>query len=189
MYNLNSNNVNLFSKKSGDLSKPEGAVPVRVVDIILDDTHPEWDKYGKMESLGAIKYRVIGEFGDESDPLLLDVAYPMNFNFKAYPLLNEIVLLQSAPAIDRDEANADNSRAYYTSIVNLWNNPHVNAFPDTQQGIEDLGYNYEDKANGTTDWAFMINGINDDIKKELIVLKKQKEKRDIIYKELKNKII
>jgi hypothetical protein len=48
---------------------------------------------------------------------------------------------------------------------------------------------YEDKANGTTDWAFMINGINDDIKKELIVLKKQKEKRDIIYKELKNKII
>jgi hypothetical protein len=48
---------------------------------------------------------------------------------------------------------------------------------------------YEDKANGTTDWDFMINGLNDDIKKELIVLKKQKEKRDIIYKELNNKII
>jgi hypothetical protein len=29
----------------------------------------------------------------------------------------------------------------------MWNNPHVNAFPDTQQGLEDLGYNFEDKAN------------------------------------------
>ena len=147
MLNLSSNNVNLFEKGTGGQSTPGGVLPVRVVDILLDDTHPEWDKYGKMEALGAIKYRVIGEFGDESDPTLLDVAYPMNFNFKAYPLLNEIVLLQAAPAIDRDDADAENSRAYYTTIVNLWNKPHVNAFPDTQQGIEDLGYNYEDKAN------------------------------------------
>ena len=88
MLNLSSNNVNLFEKGTGGQSTPGGVLPVRVVDILLDDTHPEWDKYGKMEALGAIKYRVIGEFGDESDPTLLDVAYPMNFNFKAYPLLN-----------------------------------------------------------------------------------------------------
>jgi len=122
-------------------------IPVRVVDIILDDTHPEWEKYGQMEALGAIKYRVIGEYQDESDPTLLDVAYPMNTNIKNFPLLNEIVLVTSAPALDRDGSNVNNTRPYYTTIVNIWNNPHVNSFPDTQQGLEELGYNFEDKAN------------------------------------------
>jgi len=148
MYNLNKGGLDsLFSSKVKAKDSTSGLVPVRVVDIILDDTHPEWDKYGKMEALGAIKYRVIGEYQDESDATLLDVAFPLNFNFKSYPLLNEIVLLTAAPAIDRDEANVNNSRSYYTTIVNLWNNPHNNAFPDTKQGLEELGYNYEDKAN------------------------------------------
>ena len=148
MYNLNKGGLDsLFSSKVKAKDSTSGLIPVRVVDIILDDTHPEWDKYGKMEALGAIKYRVIGEYQDESDATLLDVAFPLNFNFKSYPLLNEIVLLTAAPAIDRDEANVNNSRSYYTTIVNLWNNPHNNAFPDTKQGLEELGYNYEDKAN------------------------------------------
>ena len=136
----------LLGKGSSNGSFPF-VVPVRVVDIILDDTHPEWETYGKMEALGAIKYRVIGEYQDETDPVALDIAYPINSNFKNYPLINEIVLLQSAPALDRDESNSSNTRSYYTTIVNMWNNPHVNAFPDTQQGLEDLGYNFEDKAN------------------------------------------
>ena len=122
-------------------------IPVRVVDIILDDTHEEWEKYGQMEALGAIKYRVIGEYQDESDPTLLDVAYPISTNIKNFPLLNEIVLLTSAPALDRDGSNVNNTRPYYTTIVNIWNNPHVNSFPDTEQGLEDLGYNFEDKSN------------------------------------------
>ena len=122
-------------------------IPVRVVDIILDDTHEEWEKYGQMEALGAIKYRVIGEYQDESDPTLLDVAYPISTNIKNFPLLNEIVLITSAPALDRDGSNVNNTRPYYTTIVNIWNNPHVNPFPDTKQGLEDLGYNFEDKSN------------------------------------------
>lgn len=122
-------------------------IPVRVVDIILDDTHEEWEKYGQMEALGAIKFRVIGEYQDESDPTLLDVAYPISTNIKNFPLLNEIVLLISAPALDRDGSNVNNTRPYYTTIVNIWNNPHVNSFPDTEQGLEDLGYNFEDKSN------------------------------------------
>lgn len=122
-------------------------IPVRVVDIILDDTHEEWEKYGQMEALGAIKFRVIGEYQDESDPTLLDVAYPISTNIKNFPLLNEIVLLTSAPALDRDGSNVNNTRPYYTTIVNIWNNPHVNSFPDTEQGLEDLGYNFEDKSN------------------------------------------
>ena len=123
--------------------------PARVVDIILDDAHEEWSDFGEIEALGAIKFRVIGEETDESDPKLLDIAYPINSNFKNYPLLNEIVLIQSAPGIDRDESNVDARRYYYTTIVNIWNSPHQNAFPDTFQneGEPDLGYNFEDKAN------------------------------------------
>ena len=83
MYNLSGGGLDsLFAKKGSKGGSSNGLVPVRVVDIILDDTHPEWDKYGKMEALGAIKYRVIGEYQDESDPTLLDVAFPLHFNFK-----------------------------------------------------------------------------------------------------------
>ena len=123
--------------------------PARVVDIVLDDSHDDWSKFGEVESLGAIRFRVIGEQQDESDPTLLDIAFPINTNFKNYPLLNEIVLITEAPAIDRDDSNVLHSRYFYTTIVNLWNSPHANPFPDTFQneGDPDLGYNFEDKAN------------------------------------------
>lgn len=147
MYRFNQGFDNFILSKNSSGESSSEFIPVRVVDIILDDTHPEWDKYGKMECLGAIKFRPIGEYADESDPTLLDIAYPINSNFKNYPLLNEIVLCTGAPSLDRDESNVNNTRIYYTTVVNLWNNPHMNAFPDTEQGLEDLGYNFEDKAN------------------------------------------
>lgn len=147
MYRFNQGFDNFILSKNSTGETSSEFIPVRVVDIILDDTHPEWDKYGKMECLGAIKFRPIGEYADESDPTLLDIAYPINSNFKNYPLLNEIVLCTGAPSLDRDESNVNNTRIYYTTVVNLWNNPHMNAFPDTEQGLEELGYNFEDKAN------------------------------------------
>jgi hypothetical protein len=81
-------------------------LPARVVDIILDDTHDEWSDQGEIEALGAIKYRIIGVEQDESDPLELDIAYPLNSTFKVYPLLNEIVLLYSLPDILREIGRA-----------------------------------------------------------------------------------
>ena len=33
-------------------------VPVRVVDVILDATHPEYEKYGRSNAIGAIKYSI-----------------------------------------------------------------------------------------------------------------------------------
>ena len=78
------------------------AIPARVVDIILDDTHPEWTDQGEMEALGAIKFRLIGEDQSEEDPLELDTAFPLSTNFKIYPLLNEIVMLYTLPDLLRD---------------------------------------------------------------------------------------
>lgn len=136
-------------KSPVDYSSEPELIPVRVVDIILDDSHEDWSKFGEIEALGAIRFRVIGQQQDESDPSTLDIAYPINSNFKNYPLLNEIVLLVNAPSIEKDDSNILHTRFFYTTIVNIWNNPHHNAFPDTFQneGDPDLGYNFEDKAN------------------------------------------
>lgn len=133
---------------AGDQSK---VVPARVVDIILSDQHPQVTngEYVFQEALGAIKFRPVFEQLDESKPELLEIAYPINSNFKNYPLLNEIVMVFTAPSIDRDGTNVRKPRYYYNTIVNLWNSPHHNAFPDQvlNPGEPDLGYNFEDKAN------------------------------------------
>lgn len=141
-------NAYVHRTPSADSSVPE-SFAARVVDIILDDAHPEWSTFGESESLGAIKFRVIGELQEEDDPLLLDIAYPMNSNFKNYPLLNEVVIITSAPSIEKDNSSINHTRFFYTTILNLWNSPHHNAFPDVYQnpGEPDLGYNFEDKAN------------------------------------------
>ena len=66
---------NLFSNTPLDLGKGDSStkssrtfIPARVVDVILDDNHPEWDKLGRSEALGAIKYRVLNTSIEEEDP-------------------------------------------------------------------------------------------------------------------------
>ncbi|MDA9050859.1 hypothetical protein N9H35_00370 [bacterium] len=137
------------NKRPSSVNSVKESFPARVVDIILDDAHEDWSTFGEIESLGAIRFRVIGQQQDESDPKLLDIAYPMNSNFKNYPLLNEIVIITSAPSIEKDDSIINHTRFFYTTVVSIWNSPHHNAFPDIYQnpGEPDLGYNFEDKAN------------------------------------------
>lgn len=124
------------------------AIPARVVDIILDDTHPEWTDQGEMEALGAIKFRLIGEDQSEEDPLELDTAFPLSTNFKIYPLLNEIVMLYTLPDLLRDGGDERATKIYYTTPLAMWNNPEANPFPDTSQnpGAAELGYEFEEKS-------------------------------------------
>ena len=137
-YNLYSgasnNDTPIKSKSSGRSSM----IPVRVVDVILDDTHIEWAKYGKSEAIGAIKYRTLSKSIDETDPTSLPVAYPLRNDFKKLPLKNEIVLLVSAPGNELDGSNL-NVKTYYDTIVNLWNHPNHAAFPDDIDKELDLG--------------------------------------------------
>jgi len=71
-------------------------IPVRVVDIILDESHPEYEKYAKTRAIGAIKYRFLDKIVNEDEPEKLPVAFPLNQTIKTFPLKNEIVLLQLA---------------------------------------------------------------------------------------------
>lgn len=142
-YNLFSNspaNVNAGESNKGSSG---GVIPVRVVDVVLDDTHPEWDKLGKSEGIGAIKYRLLTKDIEEEDSTALPAAYPLVNDFKKIPLKNEIVLIQTAPGNTLNDNNL-NTKTYYHSIVNLWNHPNHGGFPnDTEKELE-LGQDIEE---------------------------------------------
>ena len=62
----------------------------RVVDVVVDESHPFFRNYG---DVGAIRYRLLDSSGKETDLKSLDIAYPMDRNIFSFPLSGEIVQL------------------------------------------------------------------------------------------------
>lgn len=117
--------------------------PVRVIDVILDDSHIEWNKLGKSEAIGAIKYAPVSKNKEISDTVSLPAAYPIKSDLKKFPLKNEIVLIQNAPGYSLDENKLD-TKVYYDTIINLWNHPNHGGYPaNVEEGL-DLGENIEE---------------------------------------------
>jgi hypothetical protein len=121
-FNSNSNNnfnVNTFA------SLQQIITPVRVKNIILDDTNPEFKKYGEWNGLGVIEY--VNADKPYNSPIE-GYAFPLNPNNKQYPLINELVYL-----IDLPDTNiavfTSSKKQYYINIISLWNHPHHNGFP------------------------------------------------------------
>lgn len=142
-YNLFSNApVSVNTGKKGG-SGGNTVLPARVIDVILDDTHPEWGKLGKSEAIGAIKYRLLTKDIEEEDSTALPVAFPLVNDFKKLPLKNEIVLLMTAPGNELDGTNF-NVKTYYNTVVNLWNHPNHAGFPNDTDSELDLGNDIEE---------------------------------------------
>ena len=107
-------------------------LPARVISIVLDNNHPRFEELGGWNALGAI------EFDSADNPSYnlekYSVAFPIDSNFKHFPLKNEIVLILSSfsSAINLFENNINilggESKKYYTSIINVWNHPHHNGY-------------------------------------------------------------
>jgi hypothetical protein len=76
-----------------------------VVDIILNDKHPEYSKDGS--NIGAVQFRFI-KSNTYREQGTLNWALPMDSNITEYPLLNEIVTV--VPALNR---------MYYTRKINV----------------------------------------------------------------------
>lgn len=132
-YNYNLRSATQIAR---NISQAEVIVPARVVDVILDNSHPEFEQYGQWASIGAIKYRILNRDINEENSQNLPIAFPLQSHIKHIPLKNEIVLIVSSPSELLDESS-NNSKSYYLDIVNLWNHPHHNGFPDdTEQDIE-----------------------------------------------------
>lgn len=98
---------------------------VRVLSIVLDETHPRFKELGEWNGLGTIEYEDVTNPLPTSSPL---TAKPLQGNSKNLPLVNEIVYIISLPNTDIASISS-NTISYYVNTVSLWNHPHHNAFP------------------------------------------------------------
>jgi hypothetical protein len=107
-------------------------IPARVIDVILDETYPDFDTYGGWNSIGVIKYELINSL--EGEQTIRKEAKPLLANIKTFPLKNEIVFLIRLPDTDSLNNLTDNETYYYLTLVSLWNHPHHNAYPNPLNG-------------------------------------------------------
>jgi hypothetical protein len=112
----------------------------RVVDIVLDSSHPDYENYGLSDSIGLIKFAELGtqqieEGEEENEQLFTNVAYPIDRNDVMYPLLNELVLLTYGPSFDV-ESQSKSSKIYYQTLFSVHNHIHHNALPPTTASLE-----------------------------------------------------
>jgi hypothetical protein len=103
-------------------------IPARVIDVILDETHPDFVSLGEWNGMGIIKYELINF--PEGEQVTNKIAKPLLANIKTFPLKNEIVFLIRLPDTDSLNNLTDNETYYYLTLVSLWNHPHHNAFPN-----------------------------------------------------------
>lgn len=110
-------------------------LPARVVDIILDESHPDFSELGGWVSIGSIRFENVNSSGDTQN---LSIAKPLFPQLHNPPLVNELVLIFNLP--DKDMGNSDTSKNYYyLNTISIWNNPHHNAYPNVYR------YSYENK--------------------------------------------
>ena len=129
-YNLSLNKSENYSTGRTAASTNANFFPARVVEVILD---------GDDSEIGAVYYRPFSKILPEEDQRSY-VAYPLNKNVTIFPLKNEIVLIQIAPSITLGQ-DTSSTRAYYTTVLNIWDTPHYNGYPDQSQspGNADTG--------------------------------------------------
>ena len=124
-------------KKGGERT----LVPVRVVSVILDETHPLFEQYGAWDGLGTIFYRKLKD-NERYEQNINNVdreffedhqrkhARPFFPHFKIYPLKGEIVTILSTvnkkTIFSKERIHYSN---YYFPPMNMWNSPHHNSFP------------------------------------------------------------
>lgn len=140
---------------SGDLSTLDltvenlnlKVIPARVMDIVLDETHPKFSQYGGWSGIGTISFEEINHLEKNSNEN--PIAKPFFPQFKSPPLINEIVLLINLP--DKDMGGNDTSQIYYyLNSISLWNHPHHNAYPNVYSYLKKppKQKNYQDIEKG-----------------------------------------
>jgi len=116
-----SSSNNIFSSTENKIQS------YRVKDIILDNTHPNFKKYGEWNGIGTIEFESIDI--NAGGDITTTSATPLIPYLKNYPLINEIVLIFELS--DRNIDQVSNTTSYYyLNPLNLWNHPHHNAYPN-----------------------------------------------------------
>lgn len=132
--------------EGGDVSL-SSIIPVRVKDIVLDESNPLWTTQGGWDALGLIKFSPV--YGSIQTDDNINYAKPLFANIKNYPLLEEIVFILQLPD-PTVSSNLNKSSWYYINSINLWNHPHHNALPniDYSKLTPNLQLNYQEIESG-----------------------------------------
>ncbi len=114
----------------------------RVTDIILDSNYPNFFDLGGWYSVGTIFFESVG--GADLDSNYNNTALPLLPYLKNYPLVNELVLLFQLPDTNIG-SNSDTKKYYYLNPIALWNNQHMNGYPNllkksTTQSTQNKSY-------------------------------------------------
>ena len=128
--NKQNNTQYVAAASTSGMSTTSTILAYRVKDIILDDTHKDFKKYGEWNGIGTI-------FIDSTkNPTLNNSnsntwipAYPLFPNLKYYPLLNELVPIIYLPNTNIT-TNTTSVSPYYLPPINIWNSQIHNAIPE-----------------------------------------------------------
>ena len=136
-------NLQFGVKSRGNFATKRELQSVRVMDIILDPTHP---KYSTSDSIGIIYYSDISSNKGTENPEVLPTAIPL-FSFNKYfPLINELVLILDGDV--NTDTKSKQKIKYYLPTMNLWNNPHHNSMPLTKT-YKNNNSNYNNTLDGS----------------------------------------
>ena len=124
--------LNISSTPDSDLKNQveilaQNVISARVTDIILDSNYPNFFELGGWNSVGTIYFEPVG--GANLDSSTNNIALPLLPYLKNYPLVNELVLLFSLPDSNIG-SNDDTKRYYYLNTIAIWNNQHMNGYPN-----------------------------------------------------------
>ena len=106
----------------------------RVVDVILDETHPQYGRRGGGIAINGVFYKPLSSTASEQGTTDLPFAYQLQAHIKVVPLVGEIVQIEPLP-VPSDPDFIGKTRKYYTKILNIWNNPNSNFYPDTKNNL------------------------------------------------------
>jgi len=120
---------NLNFKEGGKLTYEVA----RVIDIILDDSHPRFNEVGGWKGVRSIIFSS-KDINFSSDGA---IAYPLNPQIKTTPLKEELVLIFTLPSTEANTSFSGNKK-YYLNTINLWNSPHYNGYPNLNKKTGNL---------------------------------------------------
>lgn len=124
------------SRGVGQMSSPSSLKEYgRVIDVIIDSSHPKYQEMGASQALYGVFYQPLYEGSTEQVVTYpeLRFAYPNQLDVREIPVKGEVVELSSMPSVPGAEKfryNASINKVCWTRIVPLWNHPHVSLYPD-----------------------------------------------------------
>jgi len=128
----------------------QSIISARVTDIILDSNYPNFFELGGWNAVGTIFFESVG--GASLNSNNNNIALPLLPYLKNYPLVNELVLLFQLPDTNIG-ANNNTVKYYYLNPIALWNNQHMNGYPNllkktTTQSTQNKSY--QEMSDGQT---------------------------------------